>query len=204
MLSHWNQGKMLLTPSTTGAMQGLPKNWLCFILSPGVIGRRISIKAEETMKTTKLLIIRLAVCSALMMSGIAFADDSDSSIQSCLRAWGTHPFGSNPKFRTLSTSVKVFGIGQNTADNERTDAPTLVLVNPGVNVLGGTTIELLNPNGWYCFRSNVNVMGKLRIKAHCKAHLASAYDGMTVLGSDQDNKSVTVMGKTQVELVGCQ
>jgi hypothetical protein len=79
-----------------------------------------------------------------------------------------------------------------------------VLVNPGVNVMGGTTLELLNPNGWYCFKSNVNVMGSLRIKAACKAHLASAHDGTTVLGSNSDNKSVTVMGKTQVELVGCE
>ena len=72
---------------------------------------------------------------------------------------------------------------------------------PGVTA---TTLELLNPNGWYCFKSNVNVMGSLRIKAACKAHLASAHDGTTVLGSNSDNKSVTVLGSTHVELVGCE
>jgi hypothetical protein len=141
---------------------------------------------------------------ALFGSAPGFADEVDESIASCLRAWGQHPFGRNPGYKTLAASVKVFGIGQNTMDSERTDAPSLVLVNPGVNVMGGTTLELLNPNGWYCFRSNVNVMGKLSIRAHCKAHLASATDGVTVLGSNSTNKSVTVMGSTQVELVGCE
>jgi hypothetical protein len=141
---------------------------------------------------------------AAVMSTSSLAQAVDGSIASCLRAWGTHPFGSNPKFKTLAASVKVFGIGQNPADVERTELPSLVLVNPGVNVMGGTTVELLNPNGWYCFRSNVNVMGKLSIKAHCKAHLASASDGVTVLGSNSDNKSVTVLGSTQIQLVGCE
>jgi hypothetical protein len=175
-----------------------------------MIGKGIRNNIEETMKSTKimksakLLITCLSVCSALMMVGVAYAEEGDSSIESCLRAWGKHPFGNNPTFKTFATSVRVFGIGQNTADTERTETPTLVLVNPGFNVLGGTTLELLNPNGWYCFRSNVNVMGSLRIRAHCKAHLASADDGVTVLGSNQANKSVTVMGATHVELVECE
>ncbi|MDQ6621317.1 MAG: hypothetical protein M3Z31_16765 [Pseudomonadota bacterium] len=104
----------------------------------------------------------------------------------------------------MATSVKVFGIGRNPSDSAHTDRPALVLVNPGVNVMGGTTLELLNPNGWYCFRSNVNVMGKLTIRASCKAHLASAHDGATVVGSNQSGKSVTVFGNTTVELVGCE
>jgi hypothetical protein len=134
----------------------------------------------------------------------AAAPAVDESIAGCLRAWGTHPFGANPQFKTLAASVKVFGIGGNPADTERTSSPALVLVNPGVNVMGGTTLELLNPNGWYCFRSNVNVMGKLSIRAACKAHLASAGDGVTVLASNPDNKSVAVLGSTRVELVGCE
>jgi hypothetical protein len=99
----------------------------------------------------------------------SLAAEVDPAIASCLKAWGKQPFGSNPTYKTMSTSVKVFGIGANPADTERTSSPSLVLVNTGVNVMGGTTLELLNPNGWYCFKSNVNVMGSLRIKAACKA-----------------------------------
>src|SRR4030095_9251787 len=107
-------------------------------------------------------------------------------------------------YKTLSTSVKVFGIGENPADTKRTSSPSLVLVDTGVNVMGRTRVDLLNPNGWYCFKSNVNVMGSLIIKADCKAHLASAHDGATVIGSNSENKSVTVMGSTRVQLVGCK
>jgi len=144
----------------------------------------------------------------LAVGPVSFAshdsDKDDSAIAKCLKAWGPHPFGENPKFKTLSTSVKVFGIGSNPKDDEKTSSPSLILINPAVNIMGGTVYELLNPNGWYCFRANVNVMGGLIVKASCKAHLASASNGATVMGSsDSANKGVTVMGSTKVELVGC-
>ncbi len=156
------------------------------------------------MNNVKKIMTFIILGMAMLFSVPTFATEVDDSISSCLKAWGKHPFGSNPKYKTLATSVKVFGIGQNPTDSEFTNSPSLVLVNPGVNVMGGTTIELLNPNGWYCFRSNTNVMGSLTIRAHCKAHLASATEGVTVLGSNSDIKSITVMGSTQIELVDCQ
>jgi hypothetical protein len=154
--------------------------------------------------TIKQLLRFAALGLAISMSAPSVAAEVDSAIASCLRAWGKQPFGANPRYKTLSTSVKVFGIGENPADREKTSSPSLVLVNTGVNVMGRTRVELLNPNGWYCFKSNVNVMGSLIITAACTAHLASAHDGTTVLGSNSDNKSVTVMGATRVELVGCK
>ena len=42
-----------------------------------------------------------------------------------------------------------------------------MLVRPAVNVMGKSTIRLNNPKGWYCFRSNVTVAGKIDIEAHC-------------------------------------
>lgn len=159
---------------------------------------------------TKNLILTAVVATASLLGNVANtvqAQEVDGSIAACLKAWGKHPFGSRPTYKTLSTSVKVFGIGANTADTEPTSSPALVLINPGVNVMGGSTIELLNPNGWYCFRSNVNVMGGMTIRAHCKAHLASSSEGgsgTTVMGNNKDQKGVTVMGSTQVERVGCE
>lgn len=143
---------------------------------------------------------------AAPVSTAVHAQEMDGAIAACLKTWGKHPFGSIPNYKTLSTSVKVFGIGSNTEDTESTHSPVLVLVNPGVNVMGGSTIALLNPNGWYCLKSNVNVMGGLTIKTHCKAHLASSSEdgaGTTVMGNNENKKSVTVMGSTMVELVGC-
>jgi len=152
---------------------------------------------------SKNLINFVILSMTLLFSMPTFATEVDDSIANCLKAWGKHPFGNNPNYKTLATSVKVFGIGDDPTDSEVTNSPSLVLVNPGVNVMGGSTIDLLNPNGWYCLRTNVNVMGGLTIKVHCKAHLASTTEAVTVLGSNSGQKSITVMGSTKIELVGC-
>ena len=149
----------------------------------------------------------LTILTLLIWSSVAFSEEEKTpadAIKNCLSSWGTHPFGTDPAYDVMATSVKVFGIGKNPVDSEKTDKPKLILVNPAVNVMGGTTYELLNPNGWYCFKSNVNVMGGLIIKAHCKAHLASPSTGATVFGNGDANKGVTVMGSTKIQLVQCE
>jgi hypothetical protein len=152
---------------------------------------------------TTLLTLAVTALPLTLYTPVSSAQELDSSIAACLKAWGKHPFGKNPSYRTLGTTVKVFGIGRNPSDTEVTSAPSLVLINPGVNVMGGTVYELLNPNGWYCLRTTVNVMGGLVIHAHCKAHIASSAGDATVLGNNNTNKGVTVMGSTQIETVGC-
>lgn len=155
----------------------------------------------------------MKIAAAFLLSVVLFGlpsmaaeEPPNKAIEKCLEAWGTHPFGSNPSFKTMATSVKVFGIGSNPKDTQVTSKPTLILVKPAVNVMGGTTLELLNPQGWYCFRSNVNVMGGLTIKADCNAHLANSSGGATVMGSSNADteKGVTVMGSTNVHLVNCK
>lgn len=147
--------------------------------------------------------LAVAFTLGMLAPTVTLAEENESGVDSCLKAWGKHPFGKNPNYKTLSTAVKVFGIGKDTSDTEETSQPTLVMVNPGVNVAGGKVVQVLNPNGWYCFRTTVNVMGGVTIKAHCKAHLATT--GGEVLGAakDADGKGVTVMGSTQVERIGC-
>ena len=157
------------------------------------------------MKRFALVLLSLMVCATFAARAVAAQTDEEGSVamDNCLKAWGKHPFGEHPKFRSLPVTVKVFGIGNPNIDSEQTSGPDLVLVKAGVNVMGGTTIDLRNTNGWYCFVTNVNVMGKMKIKAPCTAHLAQSHDGVTVMGADADNKSVTVMGKTEIELQGC-
>ncbi len=148
-------------------------------------------------------ILKFAACVILVFPPLILADEPED-VQRCLNAWGDHPFGHNPSFRTMSTSVKIFGIGQDLGDHEQTNSPRLVLVNPSVNIMGGAVMELLNPNGWYCLRSNVNVMGGVTIRAHCAAHIASATDNVTVMGTNSADKGITVMGSTKIELTGCR
>lgn len=148
--------------------------------------------------------LMFAALFSLGLGTPALADqETDSGVAACLQAWGSHPFGERPSYRVLSTSVKVFGIGQASGDYEKTAGPSLVVVNPGVNVMGGSEIELLNPNGWYCLRTTVNVMGGLTIRLACNAQIAMASSGTTVMGNNAEQKGVTVMGSTTVERVDC-
>ena len=110
------------------------------------------------------------------------------------------------RIATRYARTVVFGIGgSGSVRDEPTDRPALVLVRPAVNVAGSTTIRLSNPNGWYCFRSNVTVAGAIRIQAHCKAQIASAKeDGTSVGAVDESNKGVAVFGALRVTRFGCK
>ena len=152
--------------------------------------------------------IILVIPAVLAMApGIARATNDQAVVDQCIADWGgDSPFkkGSKPT-RVISPGVKVFGIGKsNNGDDKTTDKPTLILVRPAVNVMGKSTIRLANPRGWYCFRSNVTVAGKIAIEAHCKAHIASAReDGTSVLATDESDKGVAVMGALRVTRFDC-
>jgi len=128
-------------------------------------------------------------------------------LDQCIAAWGAKsPFRKGtPAASVLSTGVKVFGIGQGSTGNDpETAQPALVLVRPAVNVAGLSTIRLANPNGWYCFRSNVTVAGKIAIEAHCNAKIASARETGTAVGAaDESDKAVAVFGAIRVTRFGC-
>ncbi len=158
----------------------------------------------KSCKKTTLRVVLLASCLALAFPVAASAKEADSPIAACLKAWGDHPFGKTPQFKTFATSIKLFGIGGEIADTAPTDSPSLVLIEPSFNLLGGSNIDLLNPNGWYCLRTTVSIMGRVSIRAHCKAHLAATSAGSTVLGNNSENRmfrdlAVTSIGSVSVE-----
>lgn len=143
----------------------------------------------------------------LLLSTPLFAMSDTEAVRICLKHFGTHPFNVDaPKFRTISPSVKVFGIGKGVIDKTSTDKPELILVKSAVSVLSKTTYELKNPNGWYCLNGKVAVLANTIIQLDCKAKLASTDSTVTVLGKseDPDKGGVTVLGKTKVTQVNCQ
>jgi len=153
---------------------------------------------------TRAIFVAIAI---MLFSSTSFADDQDS-IDQCIASWGKDsPFKKGtPAAMVLGTGVKVFGIGSSgNADNDKpTDKPVLVMVKPAVNVMGKSTIRVANPNGWYCFRANVTVMGKIEIEAQCTAHLGSARDDSATVGAaDDTNKGVAVFGALRVTRFGC-
>lgn len=159
------------------------------------------------MKPSKIATPIAAVCLfclTLFLPSPALADAAESSIAACLKVWAEHPFGQRPQFKTLDTSVTLFGIGSAARDTQPRPSPALVLVKPIFNVAGSATVELSDPNGWYCMQTTLSVVGRVHIRAHCKAHLAMTSDGKTVRGDNAENRSirdvvVTVMGSVPVE-----
>jgi hypothetical protein len=170
-----------------------------------------SFDLAPTRRIARMLLL-VTIAQMAVGAGAVVGDENDSdeyAIARCLAAWGTtHPFQGkkSPPFKTLSAGVKVFGIGAAIIDDERTREPRLVLVSPSVGVMSKSTMRLLNPNGWYCLKSNVTVMSKTVIELACAASIADAREGVAVLGSNVEGtgKGVTVMGKTELRRVGCR
>jgi len=154
----------------------------------------------------------LCAAAFILMPVAAAAATSDAgdqpALDSCIASWGkASPFAKGKHADgVIAAAVKVFGVGgSSTGDDPITSTPRLVLVRPAVNVMGRSTIHLSNPHGWYCFKSNVTVMGKLAIEAQCDAHIASAREsGATVGAADESNKGVAVFGALRVERFGCK
>ena len=157
----------------------------------------------------KRIFVSIAVSATFTILASASVMAADQRvIDQCIAEWGkASPFkkGAVPG-NVISPGVKVFGIGKNNnGDDTVTNKPSLILVRPAVNVLGKSTIRLANPNGWYCFKSNVTVAGKIAIEAHCNAHVASAReDGTSVMATDESKGGVAVMGALRVTRFGCK
>ncbi len=144
--------------------------------------------------------------SLLVGFNVAADDESEDGdmvvINKCLKVWEKHPFGKKPDYKTIKPGVKVLGIGKNLAEDTETSKPSLVLVKPSVSVMSKMRFRLMNPNGWYCLKTSTTVLAKTEITAHCKAHLASTGDGATVLGSNDAERGVTVLGSTVIKIEG--
>jgi hypothetical protein len=148
--------------------------------------------------------ILAALAASVAMPALA---NDQATLDACIDSWGKKsPFRKGtPATSVIAPGVKVFGVGGSGAvRDDPTDKPALVLVRPAVNVMGKSTIRLSNPKGWYCFRSNVTVAGKIEIEAHCTAQIASAKEDGTAVGAvDESNKGVAVFGALRVTRWGC-
>jgi hypothetical protein len=122
------------------------------------------------------------------------ADPGDlDAIHKCMNIWGPNsPFtGTVQNYEKIAAAVTVGGIGNAINDTQATQEPFLILIDAGVNVLGSPTYNLLNPNGWYCMKVNVNVLTTLTVNLDCNAHLADSRVDVNVL-SNQNNNTAAV------------
>jgi hypothetical protein len=94
-------------------------------------------------------------------------------VAQCITKWGKVPFtGTFTNVRRIKAAVSVYGIGNVINDVNQTTQPMLVLIDAGVNVMGNPVYNLLNNNGYYCMKVNVNVKTDLDINLACNAKLA--------------------------------
>ena len=111
----------------------------------------------------------------------------------CITKWGKVPFtGTFTNVRRIKAAVSVYGIGSVINDTVQTAAPALVLIDAGVNVMGSTTYNLLNNNGYYCMKVNVNVKTDFDINLACNAQLAD--NSVQVNVASQTNSETSVIG----------
>lgn len=137
---------------------------------------------------------------------IPAADDKDiDALHKCLSKWKGHPFkGTVDNYYRIAASISIGGMGNAIKDTERTDEPFLILVDAAVNVGGAPTYELMNPNGYYCMKVNVNVLTSLNINLHCNARLADSKVSVNVGSTQNDSTSavgVHVLSNVQVNSV---
>lgn len=127
------------------------------------------------------------------------------ALHKCLAKWKNHPFkGTVDNYERISASVTVGGFGNAVNDAESTDEPFLVLIDAGVNVLGAPTYNLMNKNGYYCMKVNVNVATSLTVNLHCNARLADQKVNVNVGTTQSDTTStvgVHVLSNVQVNSV---
>jgi hypothetical protein len=134
------------------------------------------------------------------------ASDGDlPALHKCLSQWRNHPFrGTVYNYDRIHASVSVGGFGNVINDNESTEEPYLILVDAGVNVGGAPTYNLLNKNGYYCLKVNVNVLTNLNVNLHCNARLADQRVNVNVGSTQNDTTSavgVHVLSNVQVNTV---
>jgi len=118
------------------------------------------------------------------------------AIGKCMAAWGSNnPFGDKAytEYRKISAAVSILGNGGYAVeDRDVTTAPKLILVSASVSVLGSTNYLLMNPNGWYCFMVDVNVLSKVNVDLQCKAKLADTRVAVNVLSKPSSTAAVGV------------
>jgi len=134
--------------------------------------------------------------------------DDDEAVNQCLLKFGNHPFTKDKvrHYRKINASVTVLGYGNAVSDTQYTKEPSLVLVKAAVNVLGPTSYQLHNANGWYCIKAAVDVLAQTDVNLHCKAHLADNKSNVNVGGSQQGTAGrigVNVFSDVRVNSVGC-
>lgn len=110
-------------------------------------------------------------------TGNPLTKSDEESLEKCIFSWGVNsPFKSGEPYevKKLKSAVTIAGIGRSLVDDEQTTIPQLILISSGVSVGGSSKHELLNENGWYCLKTEVNIKTTKEIILGCKSELVNS------------------------------
>ena len=87
-------------------------------------------------------------------------------------------------FKVLQTSTRVLGTGKEVEDRGRDYFPSVDFDPNCCQRVIGNYLQSPERQGWYCFAGSQTVLAKGHIKLACKAHIESAKEATTVMGSN--------------------
>jgi len=112
--------------------------------------------------------------------GVIKAED-EHNLKSCENAWGKDaPVRTKENVRVIRSTISVGSLGTEISDSEKTEKPKFVLIYSSITVGGAPEWNLLNPNGYYCIVSSINVGTVLTVNLDKSAHLADAKSSIDV------------------------
>jgi len=198
-----------VTPAAANSESTLPDDYLKqHPNASGTGGAADATKAPPPAKDPGAPAAVIPSGDVTAMPAIPGANPADiQALHRCLAAWPHNPFmGTAPvtHFKKIFAAVSVMSNGAAINDTENTPFPMLILVDAGVNVLGTPSYNLLNKNGYYCMRVNVNVLTDLAVNLHCNARLADPKVAVNVLSTQNDSTAgvgVNVLSNVKVNTV---
>ncbi|HYX32869.1 MAG TPA: hypothetical protein VE954_07125 [Oligoflexus sp.] len=94
----------------------------------------------------------------------------NSALESCLSQAAGHPFTASSPFSVMNVSSSGSG-NSSYVDTNKTDSPTLVLVQGSSSGSGGLDLRLENPNAYYCLDIKSSGSGGINVKYNPSARV---------------------------------
>lgn len=120
----------------------------------------------------------------------------------CAAIWKSPIPAADAKITVVLLPLSVLG-SRRVSDKSVTDKPSLMLIKSGVSVLNSFELELLNPKGWYCIESGVEVLTGWDIAVAETAHLSDGTTSLSVLSQDVNGKEtgISVLSQSRITRV---
>ncbi|RYZ50380.1 MAG: hypothetical protein EOP07_23060 [Proteobacteria bacterium] len=125
------------------------------------------------------------------------------NLKNCESVWGNDaPARTEDNTRVIHSNISVGSLGVGISDLKKTDKPEYVVVYSSIAVGGAPEWKLLNPNGYYCIVSAINVGTSLTVHLDKAAHIADSKASLNVGSVVEENASVSAINVgSQIKII---